>query len=116
MVITNGKGAKISFPLDDIDRHLDRLTAVLEGVARSHNGMEVQTVNLMVERNIPVTFVGSAPPAPEAAAPVAEKAPEKSASSTSSTSTSSKAKTKATSASTAKKKSSPSTSSSRSRQ
>jgi len=123
MVITNGRGAKISFPLDDIDRHLDRLTAVLDGVARSHNGMEVQTVNLMVERNIPVTFVGTTPSEPEAVAPVAEKAPEGSASSApsatvrkaSAVSSSTKAKTKTTSSSTTKKKSSSSTASSRSR-
>ncbi len=78
MVITDGKGAKISFPLDDIDRHLDRLSAVVEGVTQDHGGMEIQTVNLMVERNIPVTFVNPVP-APEVAAPVAEKAAEKAA-------------------------------------
>ncbi len=75
MVVTNAKRAKITFGIDNISRQLERLGAVLDYVASSHR--EIQTVNLMVERNIPVTFApppGQEQGTPEApAAPVAEK-------------------------------------------
>jgi len=58
MVVTDRSRAKITFGLERIDEQLDRLAAVLEHVESTKQ--EIQTVNLMVQRNIPVTF---APPA-----------------------------------------------------
>ncbi len=75
MVVTNSTGEKILFPLDEIARHLDRLVAVLEGVPPGSG--EIQSVNLLVERNIPVTFVPPpAEPVMEAPAPIKEQTPK----------------------------------------
>ena len=57
MIATDTKRARVTFGLDKIDQQLDRLGAVLDHFSGTHQ--EIQTVNLMVERNIPVTF---APP------------------------------------------------------
>lgn len=54
MVATDSRRAQITFSLDNIDRQLERLGALLDYVDGNHQ--EIQTVNLMVERNIPVTF------------------------------------------------------------
>lgn len=55
MIVTDRSRAKITFGLEKIDEQLDRLSAVLEHVESTKQ--EIQTVNLMVQRNIPVTFV-----------------------------------------------------------
>jgi cell division septal protein FtsQ len=47
--------AVIAFGLDRISEQLERLGLLLDEIARSHR--EVRTVNLMVERNVPVTFM-----------------------------------------------------------
>lgn len=63
MVVSDIQKKQVVFPLDEIDRHLERLAAVLDyGTA---NRKEIQSVNLMVERNIPITLVSYTPSAPE---------------------------------------------------
>ena len=63
LVVTDERHAKITFPLDNIEAQLDRLALLFANSMRSKR--EIQTVNLLVERNVPVTFVP--PPDPDAA-------------------------------------------------
>jgi cell division septal protein FtsQ len=65
LVVTDERHAKITFPLDNIGQQLDRLAVLYADV--DNNRREIQTVNLLVERNVPVTF---APP-PDAGADAA---------------------------------------------
>jgi len=83
LVVTDQRHAKITFGLDNIDRQLTRLYRCLDRAAADHK--ELQTVNLIVERNVPVTFFepeGDAPPAdpipakPAKPAPAPKTAPE----------------------------------------
>jgi cell division protein FtsQ len=71
LVVTDRSHATITFGLDNIDRQLTRLYSLLDVIEPTHQ--EIQTVNLFVEHNIPVTFVpppGEEPPAsPVAASP-----------------------------------------------
>jgi hypothetical protein len=60
MVVTDERHARITFALDDIPGQLNRLAALFANVDAEKK--EIQTVNLMVKRNVPVTFV----PPPEA--------------------------------------------------
>ena len=55
LVATDHKRAQLTFGLDDIAEQLDRLSAV-RGEA-TLIGQEIQTVNLIPKRNIPVTFM-----------------------------------------------------------
>jgi len=85
LVVTDQRRAKITFGLDNIEKQLGRLNRYLDRAAVERR--EIQTVNLIVERNVPVTFhdpeaeaaaaaANEAPPAPaKPAAPVAEKVP-----------------------------------------
>ncbi len=84
VVVTDRDRARITFGLDHIEKQLARLYRLLEVIEPTHR--EIQTVNLLVERNPPVTFlepVGEESAAPQAAlsgkseAPkvIAEKAP-----------------------------------------
>jgi cell division protein FtsQ len=59
--VTDDRHAKVTFPLDGLDAQLDRLTLLYASVDNSNR--EIQTVNLLVQRNIPVTFVP--PPGPD---------------------------------------------------
>jgi cell division septal protein FtsQ len=61
LVATDHKRAQLTFGLDDIAEQLDRLSAV-RGEA-TLIGQEIQTINLIPKRNIPVTFMQ--PVAPE---------------------------------------------------
>lgn len=75
LVVTDQRHAKITFGLDRLDQQLDRLYRCLDRAAADHK--ELQTVNLIVTRNIPVTFydpetdaataaaIAEAPPKPE---------------------------------------------------
>ncbi len=54
MIVTERSHARITFALDHLDSQLDRLMVVLDHVEQSKR--ELQTVNLMVQRNVPVTF------------------------------------------------------------
>jgi len=71
MIVTDERRAKITFPLDDIAGQLDRLGLLLASVESGRR--EIQTVNLLVQRNVPVTFVP--PPEPDPAEPEATPAP-----------------------------------------
>ena len=73
LVVTDQRHAKITFGLDRLDNQLTRLYRCLDRAAADHK--ELQTVNLIVERNIPVTFYD--PEADAAAAAAAETAPPK---------------------------------------
>lgn len=73
LVVTDHKRAKITFALDGIERQLARLQRYLAHAAEDFR--EIQTINLIVERNTPVTFVEPLPPPAEAAAAVADKPP-----------------------------------------
>jgi cell division septal protein FtsQ len=73
LVVTDQRHAKITFGLDRIDQHLTRLYRCLDRAAEDHK--ELQTVNLIVERNIPVTF--SDPEAEAAALLALEMTPPK---------------------------------------
>jgi len=57
--VTNDRNAKITFAAEDFEEQLERLARLLEHCSES--GRELATVNLMVKRNTPVTFVPSAP-------------------------------------------------------
>jgi len=77
LVVTDRSRALITFGLDNLDKQLTRLYRLLDVVEPTRK--ELQTVNLFVERNTPVTFteppseepvppVGAAPAKPDAAA------------------------------------------------
>jgi cell division protein FtsQ len=73
LVVTDQKRAQITFGLDRIDQQLERLNRVLDHLEPEQR--EIRTVNLLVERNVPVTFadpVAEAQPAEEAVATVPE--------------------------------------------
>jgi len=54
LVVTDQKRAHITFGLDRLDTQLARLNRLLDVIEPT--GKEIQTVNLLVERNVPVTF------------------------------------------------------------
>ncbi len=55
LLVTDERHAKVMFPLDNIQSQLDRLGLLLASCDSENR--EIQTVNLLVQRNIPVTFV-----------------------------------------------------------
>jgi cell division protein FtsQ len=75
LVVTDRNHVRVTFGLDAIDQQQARLNRILERTQQMQR--EVQTVNLLVERNTPVTFLeaphlspegsalSSAPPSPE---------------------------------------------------
>jgi len=65
LVVGDERHAKITFPLDNIATQLDRLQRLYANV--DENRREIQTVNLMVKYNVPVTFVPPPDPAPDPA-------------------------------------------------
>jgi cell division protein FtsQ len=73
LVVTDERHARITFPLDDIGSQLDRLAVLYQNVDENHR--EIQTVNLLVQRNIPVTFVPPPDPQADATDPDASPAP-----------------------------------------
>jgi len=73
LVVTDERHAKITFPLEDIATQLDRLALLYQNVDENHQ--EIQTVNLLVQRNIPVTFVPPPDPTADATDPNAPAAP-----------------------------------------
>ncbi|MEP6669597.1 MAG: FtsQ-type POTRA domain-containing protein [Chthoniobacter sp.] len=73
LVVTDQRHAKITFGLDRLDKQLEHLYRCIERATADHK--ELQTVNLIVERNIPVTFYD--PEADAAAAAAAEAMPPK---------------------------------------
>jgi cell division protein FtsQ len=73
LIVTDRTHAQITFGLDDVDRQLSRLNRLLDYLEPMHK--EIQTVNLLVDRNIPVTFVDPEAPVAEAPASTAPPAP-----------------------------------------
>ena len=73
LVVTDERHARITFPLEDIATQLDRLAVLYQNVDENHQ--EIQTVNLLVQRNIPVTFVPPPDPTADATDPNAPAAP-----------------------------------------
>jgi cell division protein FtsQ len=59
LIVTDQRHAKITFGLDKVDTQLSRLNRYLDRAAQDKK--EIQTVNLIVERNTPVTFVEPEP-------------------------------------------------------
>ncbi len=72
LVVTDRAHAKVTFGLENIERQLNRLYRLMEVIEPTR---EIRTVNLLVERNTPVTFV--VPGADEAAEPAADAPPAK---------------------------------------
>ena len=54
LLVTDQRRAKITFGLDRIENQLTRLNRYLDRAAEERR--EIQTINLVVERNVPVTF------------------------------------------------------------
>lgn len=85
LVVTDQNHAKITFGLDDIDQQVDRLFQYLDRAEAEKK--EIQTVNLIVRKNTPVTFhdPNAVEPPPEVSKstppastpPIAEKSREK---------------------------------------
>ena len=61
LVVTDKQRASITFSTDEIEWQLHRLETVLSYCDK--NNRELQTVNLMAQRNLPVTFVPQPAPA-----------------------------------------------------
>jgi cell division protein FtsQ len=61
LMVTDKQHAAVTFSTDDIESQLHRLGIVLNYCDK--NTRELQTVNLMVQRNLPVTFVQETPAA-----------------------------------------------------
>ena len=66
LVVTDQRRAKITFGFDKIDTQLTRLNRLLDAIEPTRQ--EIRTVNLIPERNVPVTFYDPAQEAAEAAA------------------------------------------------
>lgn len=81
LVVTAHSHAKVTFALEHIDAQLARLHRYLARAADDQK--EIQTVNLVVERNTPVTFVEPVPAEGEAPEPVKPPEPKSKSSSSS---------------------------------
>jgi cell division protein FtsQ len=62
LTVTDRQHASVTFGTDEIETQLHRLGAVLNYCDK--NSRELQTVNLMAQRNVPVTFIQETPSAP----------------------------------------------------
>ena len=60
MVVKDQNGALITFGLDDLDSQLERLQQARD--AEKNLSQEIATVNVMLSRNIPITWVPPLPP------------------------------------------------------
>jgi cell division protein FtsQ len=63
LTVTDRQRATVTFSTDEIESQLHRLATVLSYCDK--NSRELQTVNLMVQRNVPVTFVQETQPTPD---------------------------------------------------
>ena len=55
LIVTDRNGLQVLFGLDEMDRQLKRLDVYLQAI--DQRAQRPQTINLLVERNVPVTFV-----------------------------------------------------------
>lgn len=60
LVATDQRGMRVTFGLDDLEEQLARLAIIQREAVRY--GQELRTVNVMVARNVPVTFVPPSTP------------------------------------------------------
>ena len=67
LTVTDKEHASVTFGTDEIESQLHRLGTVLNYCDK--NSRELQTVNLMAQRNVPVTFVQEIQPATPTATP-----------------------------------------------
>jgi cell division septal protein FtsQ len=74
MVVTDQRKARITFAIEHVDLQLERLGVLLDQVEEGNH--EIQTANLIVQRNTPVTFM---PPPEETPAAAAAASPAPSA-------------------------------------
>ena len=58
LVVTDRNGLQVLFGLDEMDRQLKRLDVYLQAI--DQRAQKPQSINLLVERNVPVTFVVAA--------------------------------------------------------
>ena len=65
LVATDQRHAKVTFALDDIAGQLSRLALYRQEATSAIPPMEIETVNLMVQYNVPVTFVQPTDSEPE---------------------------------------------------
>lgn len=72
LVVTDQNGAHTMLGLDDMNSQLKKMEGILE--AAEHLGRKVDTINLLVENNIPVTYQPEPTPEPAAALPLAAAA------------------------------------------
>lgn len=84
LVVTDQNGAHTMLGLDDMNKQLKKMESILE--AAEQRGQKVDTINLLVENNTPVTFQHDPPPpapeplpAPAAALAAPAPAPQKEA-------------------------------------
>lgn len=66
LVVTDQNGAHTMLGLDDMNKQLKKMESILE--AAEQRGQKVESINLLVENNTPVTF--QIPPPPPAAEPI----------------------------------------------
>ena len=59
--VKDRNGLEVLFGLDDMDRQLKRLDVYLQAI--DQRGQKPQTINLLTQRNVPVTFVTEPVPA-----------------------------------------------------
>ena len=72
--VTDRNGLQVLFGLDDMDKQLKRLDVYLQAI--DQRGQKPQTINLLAQRNVPVTFVTEPAPADApAATPAASASP-----------------------------------------
>ena len=59
--VTDRNGLHVTFGLDDMDKQLKRLDVFLQAIEQ--RGQKPQTINLLAQRNVPITFVDDPIPA-----------------------------------------------------
>ncbi len=55
LVVTDHNGTQALFPLEEMDRQLKRLDTYLQYT--DQHGQKIQTINLLVQKNVPVTYM-----------------------------------------------------------
>ena len=60
LLVTDRVGTQVLFDLSEMDRQLKRLDTYLQYT--DQHGQRIQTINLLVQKNVPVTYMAEAPP------------------------------------------------------
>lgn len=69
LLVTDRNGLQVLFGLDEMDHQLKRLDVYLQVV--DQRGEKAQTINLLAQKNVPITFVSAPAPVTSEAPPVA---------------------------------------------